>query len=967
MCDEASDLIQVMTPDGTLLYTNPTWRQILEYASVKGGASADRALTDSGDNPPLSFQAVLHPNDRDRVQFYCRALQSNGDSGRLQLTLQTAHGDAIPVEGRMRYRLDEEGLPQIWCLWRRSPSTIEQALRQVEERYSLATRAARVGVWEWQVQTGEFYLDPNVKAILGYTDAEIPNDLNLWVNYVHPEDRASVMAAAQAHLEGHTPEYVFEHRMLHKDGSIRWILVRGLAVRNAQGEVVRMVGTDADITDRKRSEILLELQNRILATIARGETLALTLAELMTAIETQLEGSFASILLLTPEGTVESAIAPHLPEAYQQSLLGCRVGEGVGSCGTAAFRQETVVVDDIASDPLWKDFRNLALSHHLRACWSTPIVANDGRVMGTFGVYYGQVRSPLPGELEILTHAANIASIAVERHQAEATIARQQAELYQQMHQMNQALEAKVLQRTTELQESEARFRRLVENLPGMVYSYVTRADGSDAFTFASSRCLEIYEVDPGEVLKNPTAIWNRVHPGDVEKLRDSIAECIQTNQSIWSLEHRIIAPSGQVKWVQATSHPGRQVNGDIVWEGFSLDISDRKVAEAERRAAEEALRSREAMLNLFFTQSINGFFFMMLDEPIRWDETTDKETTLDYIFNQQRMTRVNTALLDQYGATEEQFLGLTPNQLFAHDLHHGREVWRHFFDAGRLHQETDERKLDGTPIVIEGDYICLYDDQGRITGHFGVQRDVTQQRRAQAEILKTLQRERELHEMKSRFVSMMSHEFRTPLAVIQSAADLLQIYSNEWESKEDYFQQIQSSIRHMTRMLDDVLWIGKAELGQLTIQRRPVNATQLCREIIREFELAYGQGDRFRFNTVGDFQPTWLDQALLRQILNNLISNAVKYSPANSPVELRLNYQPHQMMLQVQDYGIGIPDVDQQRLFEAFYRAKNVDTIQGTGLGLAIVRYCVDLHHGQIVLESQVGVGTTFTIALPY
>ena len=131
------------------------------------------------------------------------------------------------------------------------------ALRDSEDRYALATAAARVGVWDWDVQRGTFYLDPNVKAILGYDDDEIPNDLDVWAQYVHPDDREPVFAAAQAYLEGRTAEYVFEHRMLHKDGSVRWILVRGNAVRNERGEAIRLVGTDADITERKKVELAL--------------------------------------------------------------------------------------------------------------------------------------------------------------------------------------------------------------------------------------------------------------------------------------------------------------------------------------------------------------------------------------------------------------------------------------------------------------------------------------------------------------------------------------------------------------------------------------------------------------------------------------------------------------------------------------------------------------------------------------
>ena len=141
----------------------------------------------------------------------------------------------------------------------------------------------------------------------------------------------------------------------------------------------------------------------------------------------------------------------------------------------------------------------------------------------------------------------------------------------------------------------------------------------------------------------------------------------------------------------------------------------------------DSALGESEQLLELFFSQSLDGFFFMMLDEPVRWDDSVDKPATLEYAFSHQRITKVNDGMLAQYGATREQLIGLTPGAFYAHNLEYGKEVWRRFFDAGRLHTETDERRFDGTPIRIEGDYICLYTSDGRIAGHFGIQRNVTE------------------------------------------------------------------------------------------------------------------------------------------------------------------------------------------------------------------------------------------------
>ena len=191
------------------------------------------------------------------------------------------------------------------------------------------------------------------------------------------------------------------------------------------------------------------------------------------------------------------------------------------------------------------------------------------------------------------------------------------------------------------------------------------------------------------------------------------------TLRSLWRQRPNTIAP---------LPSPSASASGDRVQESIPC-------ADSDPQAMLRELRQAEARLELFFAQSLDGFFFMMLDQPVRWDDGVDKAHTLDYVFAHQRITKINDAMLQQYGAGREQFMGLTPADFFVHDLNHGRQVWRQFFDTGHLHVETQERKLDGTPIWIEGDYICLYDEQGNLTGHFGVQRDVTARKCAEASL----------------------------------------------------------------------------------------------------------------------------------------------------------------------------------------------------------------------------------------
>ncbi|WP_052813196.1 PAS domain S-box protein [Desulfonatronum thioautotrophicum] len=199
-----------------------------------------------------------------------------------------------------------------------------------------------------------------------------------------------------------------------------------------------------------------------------------------------------------------------------------------------------------------------------------------------------------------------------------------------------------------------------------------------------------------------------------------------------FTIETQLVRKSGEVFPALFSVQPVFDDQKKVVSTlGISFDITDRK-------QAEEALRESRARLDMFFSQSFSGFFFMMLDEPVAWSSATEDEKTalLEYVMTHQRMTKVNQAILNQYGAKEEEFIGLTPTDLFAHDLEHGRQIWKGLFDRGRWHVETREQRMDGTPIIIDGDYICLYDEQGRVTGHFGVQSDITVRKRIENESL---------------------------------------------------------------------------------------------------------------------------------------------------------------------------------------------------------------------------------------
>ncbi len=241
---------------------------------------------------------------------------------------------------------------------------------------------------------------------------------------------------------------------------------------------------------------------------------------------------------------------------------------------------------------------------------------------------------------------------------------------------------------------------------------------------------------------------------------------------------------------------------------------------------------------------------------------------------------------------------------------------------------------------------------------------ETDERQKAQEALRQMLEREKELVEIKTNFVSLVSHEFRTPLGVIVSAADILESYGERMkpEQQAGHLQDIRYCAQQMSGLMEEVLLLGKVESGRMVCRREPMQLADLCHRIVDEQLSVTNHKCPIELEVKGVDDEAEGDEALLRHILNNLISNAVKYSPDGTPVQLRVRREGAIAIFEVSDRGIGIDEADQKHLFTAFQRGKNVGNIPGTGLGLVIVKRCVDLHGGLLSLESRPNEGSRFT-----
>jgi diguanylate cyclase (GGDEF)-like protein/PAS domain S-box-containing protein len=299
---------------------------------------------------------------------------------------------------------------------------------------------------------------------------------------------------------------------------------------------------------------LLQMQRELLTEAAAGADPRSVLELVVELIESQVPGAIASVLLADREaGTLSTFVAPRLPDSYNALVDGVPISETAGSCGSAAALKRTVVVEDIASDPLWEDYRDLAATHGLRACWSTPVLDTDGEVIGTFALYYRAPRRPTERELEVVEMAAGIASMVFEREQA-----------------------------VTERQELERRYRTLVEQLPLVIYVDALDASSSNIFTSRQIEALLGYTVE--EWREDSELFVKLLHPEDRSRVLAAHDHTHRTHEPL-STEYRLRARDGHYAWIR---DEGVIVTGDdgtpLYLQGYLLDISPEREAEEELR-----------------------------------------------------------------------------------------------------------------------------------------------------------------------------------------------------------------------------------------------------------------------------------------------------------------------------------------------------------------------------------------------
>ncbi|WP_287131056.1 PAS domain S-box protein [Candidatus Cyanaurora vandensis] len=738
----------------------------------------------------------------------------------------------------------------------------------------------------------------------------------LWLTIAHPEDQAALRTAlAQVQQQG---EHQWTHRILLPSGEVRWLANRAQRVIGTDPPCLQGVMTD--ITQLQQSGANL----RAIFNNSLQGFLLLDRERKIQSLNPKAQACFKEIL-----GQLVQAGEP-LPEPLQLTVL-------------HPYFQGALQGEPAQLEHVWTglDGRN-----HWFELGFTPVVTMGGLVEGVCLSFFNITERKL----------------AVDN-----------------------------------LAHSEARFRSLVQHTSD--YVSILQADGRRSFISPAVERILGY---PMEVLLGEPA-FDLIHPEDVLQVKAAFNQAMAKPGVDVTMQFRARHANGS--WVYLESI-GNNLLADPSVQEFMVntrDITERKQVEArlqqklvrEQLVTAIALKIRASLnLQTILTTTVAEVHrILAVDRALIYRFTptwagevlvesvgADWLSTLGHIIQ-------DTCFYENQGGTYRQGRVFAVADLAQANLTPCHRVLLESFQVRANLVVPILQEGSGSQPVLWGLLIVHQCDRARTwQGHevdllqeiavqlavalqqsellAQLQAELKERQRVEAELRRSLAKEKELGLLKSRFIAMASHEFRTPLTTILSASELLRCYGERMVAAErgQLFVDIESEVKTMNRLIEDVLTIGQAEASQ-TFTPRPLPLITFCHDLLEKIDT---HTHSLVFNQPAEELHVLADGKLLRQVLTNLLSNSLKYSPPSSVITLTLAHQDQRIVFTVQDQGIGIPPEDLGRLFEPFHRGRNTDQIGGTGLGLAIAKQSVELHQGTITVDSTVGLGTIFTVILP-
>ncbi|WP_437819810.1 PAS domain-containing protein [Sorangium sp. So ce1078] len=791
----------------------------------------------------------------------------------------------------------------------------QDMLRLSDQRFHFLAKATNDIVWDWDFAAGTVWWNENFERAFGYRLDELEPGPESWMGRIHPDDIDRVSRGIHDAIDGAATTWSDEYRFRRADGEYATIYDRGLVLRDGAGQAMRMVGSMMDNTLQRQQQILLGWQRKVLEMIALHQGLEETLEVLCRDAEELSAGRRFTVLLASDDGRrLLHGAAPSLPASYNKAVHGLLIGPCAGSCGTAAHRRAPVVVEDIATDPLWADFRHLALPLGLRACWSTPILSSKGEVLGTWAVYRPSPGAPTPADDEVVRVATRLAAIAIERAGAERA-----------------------------LRESREQLAKAQEVAHLGSWSWDVAAGKLDW----SEEQLRIHGLPVEDGGVQPDAALACVHPEDRSRVAAEL-EALLWRAGSGEMTYRIVRPDGATRWIHARTEVDRAHDGTPArMLGTCHDIT-------EQRRAQRALQEKEERLRAALDASATGTF--------RWDPATnelDWDENLDRLFG---LPAGSTARhIDQFTRLVHPDDRERVHEALDRCVHEGADFdleFRVVWPDGSVHWLLDRgrmlRDADGRPLTMTG--ACT-----DVTVRMNADLALRQRADELARLTEALQRmNRELDQ----FAYITSHDLKAPLRGIANLSQWIEDDEHEHLSEQSKrnLELLRNRVQRMDALIDAIL--AYSRVGRVRVPTEVVAVGPLIEEVVDLLSPPVG----FRVEIAAPLPSVVAERTLLQQVFMNLLGNAIKHhrdKESGRAVVSCADAGSH-WRFTVADNGPGISPRFHDKIFVIFQTLEARDRSEGTGVGLALVKKIVESSGGAVALDSDVGRGAAFSFTWP-
>ncbi|MBD3582587.1 PAS domain S-box protein [Flavobacterium selenitireducens] len=897
LVQESGDLITILDTEGNFIYVSPNHEAILGRKSAQ---IAEKNLLD-----------LVHMDDVAKVRTFYEALLTENRIYSPPFRLRHINGNYLWIESIGTNAINDSAIQGLVLNSRDVTARVthERRIQEINERLTAIAKATSDAIYSFDYDTREIsLLGMNYTTLFGY---KFPDDIapnGFFRDHLHPEDRDKTMhALREAIKDKKNSHFEIEYRFRRQNGSYAYILDRFDIIRE-KGVPSKKVGAMQDISTRKLQETILSFEKQIYELNANPKIgFTTVINKLVSNIEDMIPDSYCTILMLNDDGTATHIAGESLGDDYPLAVNGLKIGPKAGSCGTAMYTGKKVIVTDIDNDPLWEDFTELKDRFGLKACWSVPVKKGNGKVVGSFAMYYKMPKAPHPDEINLVERVANMIGVLIENRNS-----------------------------FEETERAKERYDIVAKATSDTIWDWNIVDD-----KFEWNRGIQgVFGYKRSDVGNSSRWWFDRIHPEDSIKMSVKLYSFLEQKTEKWQDEYRFACADGSYKYVYDRAFLVKDENGKAIrMIGAMQDVTRQKQEE-----------HRLKLMETVITQ--------MKDSVIIAEADKSGETSPRIIF-------VNPSFSAMTGFRPNEIIGKSPN-IFMNRKPAQRDYER-LMQAIENKQEFSYETLnahkDGEEYWVNVSLTPIWNKEAEHTHWISIQRDITEEKRQEKEKEQLIRELTQNNKDLKQFSYITSHNLRAPLSNLTGLLNLIEDMPIENPELKEILNGFHKSTHLLNETISDLVKVVIIK-DNPSIQKEEVLIKDVFENVFHQLNFMIGMYKPIINLKLEKVSILNINKAYLESILLNLLTNAIKYRSPDRKLKIFVSSKiiGDSVQLVFKDNGIGIDmERNREKIFGLYQRFHNYP--DSKGLGLYLVKSQVESMGGNITVDSTVDKGTSFTL----